>query len=295
MNLQIRIDSKLENKSVKDILKNSLNLSNRLIIKLKKYNQIYCNDKICYTNHIVKLNDIIKVNIDFVQEDNIVPMHNDLDILYQDDSMLIVNKPAGVPTHPSMQHFNNTLSNYVKAYYLENNINTLIRPVNRLDKDTSGIVVFAKNQYIQESLIRQMQQHIFKKYYSCIIQGILSEKNGTITLPIARENDSIIKRCVNKNGQPAITNYTVEKEFELDSKKYSLLSIYLQTGRTHQIRVHFSHIGHPLLGDWLYGTKSKYISRQALHCQQIKFIHPINKEKVTITCPTPNDIMNILS
>lgn len=294
MELQTHINQNLENKSVKDILKNVLGLSNRLIIKLKKYNQIYCNDKVCYTNYIVKLNDVIKVNINFVQEDNIVPVKHQLNILYEDDSMLIVNKEANTPTHPSMKHFNNTLSNYVKQYYIENNIDTLIRPVNRLDKDTSGIVVFAKNQYIQECLIKQMQQKLFKKYYYCIIPGILSQKSGTISLPISRQPNSIIKRCVSEDGQMAITNYTVEKEFSFKNSTYSLLSIYLQTGRTHQIRVHFSHIGHSLLGDSLYGEPSQYILRQALHCYKVEFIHPITNQKKCITCNLPYDMQLFL-
>lgn len=293
MILKTQIDKTLENKSVKDILKNTLNLSNRLIIKLKKYKQIYCNDKLCYTNHIVKLNDVISVNIDFKEEGNIVPRSFPLDILYEDECLLIVNKSAGIPTHPSMEHFTDTLSNFVKDYYIKHNINSLIRPVNRLDKDTSGIVIFAKNQYIQECLIKQMKNNEFKKYYYAVIEGTLANQNGTICLPIARQADSIIKRCVNENGQVAITNYKVENEIK--QKNCSLISIYLQTGRTHQIRVHFSHIGHSLLGDTLYGGNTQYISRQALHCKEVYFKHPLTDNLIHITCSLPKDIEQILN
>lgn len=291
MILEKKITEELKGKTVKDILKNSLNVSNRLIIKLKKYNQIYCNGKACYTNHIVDTNDIVCINIDFKEEpnDNIVATKHELDILYEDDSLLIVDKPANMATHPSMLHFDNTLSNYVKQYYIEKGINTLIRPVNRLDKDTSGIVIFAKNQYVQECLIRQMKNNEFKKSYTCIVEGNVETTTGTISLPIAREKESIIKRCVSENGQMAITEYSVEKTFTIDNMDYSLVNVNLKTGRTHQIRVHFSHIKHPIISDTLYGNPSHLINRQALHCKQIEFIHPITNKNICITSPIPKE------
>lgn len=297
MELKICITKELKGKTVKDILKNSFNLSNRLIIKLKKCNQIYCNSKNCYTNYIVDVNDIVSVDISFSEQlnNNIIPNNEPLDILYEDDSLLIVNKGPGIPTHPSMKHFDNTLSNYVKAYFIKQNIVEQIRPVNRLDKDTSGIVVFAKNQYIQECLIKQMKSENFKKYYSCIISGIISPQCGTISLPIAREKNSIIKRCVDSTGQNAITIYKTEKTFEYVDNIYSLLEVYLKTGRTHQIRVHFSYLGYPLFGDTLYGNKCHHISRQALHCKKIEFIHPITNENICINCPLPDDMKIILN
>lgn len=297
MILQKRITEELKGKTVKDILKNSFNVSNKLIIKLKKYNQIYCNGKTCFTNHIVNINDIVCINIDFEEElnDNIVASKYDLDILYEDDCLLIVNKPANMATHPSMLHFDNTLSNHVKHYYIEKGINTLIRPVNRLDKDTSGIVIFAKNQYTQECLIRQMKTSEFKKSYICIIEGKISTNNGTISLPIAREKESIIKRCVSENGQIAITEYSLEKTFVIDNMFYSVVNVNLKTGRTHQIRVHFSHIGYPLIGDTLYGNTSHLINRQALHCNKIEFIHPITHKYISINCKLPDDMKIFLN
>ena len=297
MILSKKITKDLKGKTVKDILLNQLNLSNRLIIKLKKYNQIYCNDKTCYTNHLVDINDIVCVNINFNEEtnDNIIPVKHDLNILYEDDCLLIVNKDANVATHPSMLHFDNTLSNFVKSYYISNNINSLIRPVNRLDKNTSGIVIFAKNQYVQECLIRQMKTEQFKKLYLCIVEGKLTPKTGTICLPIARLENSIIKRCVSESGQLAITQYCVDKIIEINNEFYSVIHVNLKTGRTHQIRVHFSHINHPLIGDSLYGNESTLINRQALHCQKIELLHPITNNKLCITCELPNDIKNILN
>ena len=165
-----------------------------------------------------------------------------------------------------------------------------IRIVNRLDRDTSGIVIFAKNEYIQECLISQMKDNIFLKEYIGILIGILDKKNGIIDAPIARKQGSIIERCIDENGQNAITHYTVDKEL----KDLSVVHFILKTGRTHQIRVHSLHIGHPLLGDTLYGECSESINRQALHAYKVTFIHPITKEKMIIEAELPNDMKNII-
>lgn len=153
-----------------------------------------------------------------------------------------------------------------------------IRPVNRLDFYTSGIVVFAKNEYVQENLIRQMSSNTFKKEYLAICEGIFENPKGTINKPIARKENSIIERCISPDGKPSITHYEVLKKFD----NYSLVRCILETGRTHQIRVHMASIGHPLLGDTMYGNPSKLTCGQALHCYKIAFIHPINKENMTI-------------
>ena len=189
MKIEFKVKNDLEGISIKEYLINHLNMSKRLIIKLKKYQQIMCNNSPVFVNYIMKLNDIICINLDFNEENNIVPFEANLDILYEDESVLIVDKPANLPTHPSAYHYDNTLSNIVRNYYIKNNIDTLIRPVNRLDKNTSGIVVFAKNQYVQEQLIEQMKQNIFKKEYICIVNGHIKNDNGIISLPIARETD----------------------------------------------------------------------------------------------------------
>ena len=143
-----------------------------------------------------------------------------------------------------------------------------------------------------------MYDNIFQKEYLCIIEGILDKKSGMIDLPIARKPGSIIERCVNSTGQPSRTIYEVIKEFQIDfendMRPFSLINCKLETGRTHQIRVHFSHIGHPLLGDTLYGKPSNLISRQALHSYKISFIHPVTKKEQCFTCPLPNDMKNLL-
>ena len=204
--------------------------------------------------------------------------------------MIVINKPAGIAVHPSMRHYKDSLSNGVRFYFDKIGLKKKIRPVNRLDIGTSGLVVFAKNEYIQECLIKQMKDKTFKKEYICIVDGILNEKSGTINLPIARKENSIIERCVNKNGQEAITHYEVLKE----GKNYSLVKCILETGRTHQIRVHMSYINHPLLGDTMYGKESKLIYRQALHCYKLSFINPLTNIPLQLKCDLPIDFKNFV-
>ena len=275
-----KINENDSNKTIADILRNRLNISARLLNKLKMNKKILVNDNPVYSNYIVKKDDLIKVKIDFVETDYIEPEKMDLDILYEDEYFLAVNKPAGIVVHPSANHLNNTLANGVK-YYLNNQ--KKIRPINRLDRDTSGIVLFAKNEYIQELMIKNK----IEKEYIAITDGILNKKEDIINLPIARKPESIMERCVSADGQTAITQYKVIQEID---NKYSVILLKLHTGRTHQIRVHLSYIGAPILGDTLYGKASKIIDRQALHAHKIEFVHPITNQKISIIAPIPNDM-----
>ena len=216
-----------------------------------------------------------------------------LGIIYEDDAFLVLNKPAGIAVHPSILHYKDSLSNGVKFYFESIGLKRKIRPVNRLDLNTSGLIVFSKNEYIQECLIQQMNSHIFKKDYLAIVVGHFDEPQGTINLPIARKENSIIERCISENGQEAITDYKVLKEFKIGSNCFSVVECSLKTGRTHQIRVHMSAIGHPLLGDTLYGLPSYLINRQALHSYKISYIHPITNKTLELTCELPNDMKNL--
>ena len=267
------------NKTIKQILKERLFISDRLLTFLKKNSLIlYNNDKITNLNILARLNSTVTVDLNFEEDNNnIVPIKMDLKIIYEDEALLIIDKPAGIPVHPSILHYTNSLSNGVKYYFDSINLKKKIRPVNRLDRNTSGIVIFAKNQYIQECLIHQMQTKEFKKTYLAVVEGHLKKLNGTIDAPITRKENSIIERCVAENGEKSITHYKVLKQnFE---KNYDIVECLLETGRTHQIRVHLSYIGHPLIGDTLYGNNSKYISRQALHAYKVEFIHPITNKR----------------
>ena len=276
--------------NIKEILKMEFHISDRLLRKLKQNSKIFLNNSPVSVNYNnLHIGDIISVDLNFDEEyNNIVPTDIPLNILYEDNYLLVVNKPYHTPVHPSCNHFADSLSNAVKHYYDIIGLRRKIRIVNRLDKDTSGIVIFAKNEYIQESLIKQMQTHIFKKEYLAILDGILNSNNGIISAPIARKENSIIERCVNfDTGDIAITHYDLIKTID---ESCSLVHFVLETGRTHQIRVHSKYIGHPILGDTLYGQASELFNRQALHAYKVSFIHPITKEEIQIEAELPEDM-----
>lgn len=282
--------------NIKEILKCHFEISERLLAKLKRNQKILLNGKPSYINALVKNNDSILIDLDFEEEnENIIASKMDLNVLFEDEAMLILNKPFNCPVHPSILHFEDSLSNGVKYYFNSNKLHKKTRPVNRLDKDTSGIVIFAKNEYIQENLIKQMKTNTFKKEYLSILEDHLETTSGTISAPISRKDGSIIEREINPIGDYAITHYELIKNFTKNDQKLSLVKFILETGRTHQIRLHSKYIGHPILGDSLYGRASNLISRQALHAYKITFIHPVSKKKITIETDLPEDMQNIIS
>ena len=290
MKLEYIVNNLTKYETLKQVLKEEFSISERLIIKLKNSKQIYVNNTFSHINQKLQIGDIIGVDLDFEETcDNIVPTKMNLDILFEDDALLIINKPPFTPVHPSMDHYVDSLSNGIKYYFDSIGLKRKIRPVNRLDKNTSGIVIFAKNEYIQECSIRQMKENTFEKIYIALVDGII-EKEQIIDAPIARKQNSIIERCVDNNGDNAITIIKPLKTFDNNS----LIECILKTGRTHQIRVHASYIGHPILGDDLYGKKSNKISRQALHAYKISFIHPITKKILKIEAPIPKDIEKLI-
>ena len=264
-------------KTLRQVLDSQFKISYVLRLKLKRNNHIFVNGENTYLDHELMKGDTIIVDLDFDEENsNIVP-----------------SKPAGVAIYPSMRHFENTLSNGVKYYFDNIKLKRKIRPVNRLDFDTSGVVIFAKNEYVHSALSTEMQKGLFKKEYIAICTGIFDKKDGTINAPIGRKNDSIIERCVRDDGQEAITHYRVLNEFCNNDITYSELLINLETGRTHQIRVHTAYIGHPILGDSLYGNESNLINRQALHAYKVEFIHPITNKQLRFIAPIPDDIKKL--
>ncbi len=276
--------------NIRQVLREKFGISERLLTKLKKSKKIFLNDsnKI-YMDMYVKQNDKISVNLDFDEDNsNIIPVKMDLKILYEDESIIIVDKPANMPVHPSLNHYEDSLSNGIKYYFNILELKRKIRPINRLDKNTSGIVIFAKNEYIQDRLNKY-----HKEYLAIVIGKLLG--SGIIDKPIARKEDSIIERCIDSNGEKSITEYEVIQNFKVNNTNLSLLKCILHTGRTHQIRVHMKSIGHPILGDTLYGNYSELINRQALHAYKISFIHPITKKEIEITSSIPNDMLKIIN
>ena len=242
-----------DNKNLRSILKDELNISSRLFNKIKnKY--VFVNGEHAIYYKDLKVNDVVEVDFGYDDDNyNNIVSNPDIkfEIVYEDDWLLIVNKSANLPVHPSLNHYDISLSNGIRAYFDKIGLNKTVRLVNRIDKDTTGLVVIAKCEYVQECLIKQMNDDSFIKEYIAIARGMV-DSSGVIDFPIARKDGSIIERCVDLvHGENAITNYVrLNYNPELD---ISLVKCRLLTGRTHQIRVHFAYIGHPLLGDSLYG------------------------------------------
>lgn len=213
-----------------------------------------------------------------------------LDIVFEDDFIIVINKPSNMSTIPSREHPVGSLANALLHYYEQTNIYSTIHIVNRLDRDTSGLLLVAKHRFIHHLLSKQQKMSSIKRRYEAFVHGHLPSKVDTINAPIGRKDDSIIEREVRVNdGQTAVTHYRVLEEFE----EYSHVSLQLETGRTHQIRVHLAHIGHPLVGDDLYGGTRNVINRQALHSCELSFIHPITQEQLTFSVRLPNDMNKI--
>lgn len=259
------VESQYDGMKLEKYLVGIKGVSKRLLTKLKQTeNGLLSNGMHIRSVDNVKCGDIIELNI---KDSNSIIPNSDLKVpvIYEDENLVVFNKPVGMPVHPSLLHYNDTLGNFFTYLYPE----LSYRPVNRLDRDTSGLCAAAKNQLYASQLQRNIQ-----KTYFAVVCGKLSQ-GGRIDLPISRKDDSIIMREVSENGQKAITDYTVIA----GNEKYTLLRIKLLTGRTHQIRVHFSHIGYPLAGDSMYGGCCDDIKQQALHCGEMLLKLSDNSEK----------------
>lgn len=241
------------------------------------------------TDYRVKAGEKVVINAADTQENaeksTVIPQEMPLDIVYMDSCCMVVNKPYYMPVHPSFNHPTNTLANGFCGYWQKCGENRIFRAINRLDRNTSGLVLIALDAFSAEKLKGNVD-----KTYTAIVQGKVQPAQGTIELPIARQTESIITRCVRADGQYAKTDYTVVKQ----NDSFSLLDIKLHTGRTHQIRVHFSHLGYPLAGDDLYGGSLEHINRHALHCRRLQFVSPENGKTVTVNSNIPRDMEDIV-
>lgn len=286
MILEYTFCEKDEGKYIKDIISRQFALSARAMTRLKKSQGIAVDGKVVTVRHIAKCGEKLTLTIEDTSSETIEKSHIPLDILYEDESVLVVNKPYGMPTHPSFGHRNDTLANAVMYRYSQENFT--FRAITRLDGDTTGVVLIARNALSAQRLTEAMQNGKIKKEYCAIVLGVPKNKHGVINAPIARSNESIIKRTVSTNGKEAITEYEVESV--LCEGKYSLINVYPKTGRTHQIRLHLSHIGHPIYADFLYGVPIEG-ERAYLHCKRLTFLHPITGKEVKIIAPLPDDML----
>ena len=276
------------NDTLKQILLNDMGISLRLLYSLKKDKQIFVNKKFYKMHELVNIGDIIEINLldeanDYDAEDM------DIKLLYEDADLMVIEKEPFVVVHPTKGHQSGTLANGLIKLFKDKSINSKIRFVNRLDRDTSGILIVAKNSYCHSILTKDDAMHEMEKKYYAVVGGHLEKESGVIDLPIDKSEDGI-RRMVSEKGQRAVTRYKVIDKL----KQATLIEISLETGRTHQIRVHFSHIGHPLLGDELYGGDMSLLNRQALHCFELGFYSPRKSEIIYIKSELPHDMRELV-
>ncbi len=232
---------------------------------------------------------IVRIYEDNERAFDVIPWDRPIDIVYEDEDLILINKPGDMVVHPSYAHYTDSLSNALSGYYLRTGQRHMIRAIGRLDRETSGLVMFAKNRYSASLLSDQKGLMSRRKEYLAIAEGIFEDLSGTVNAPIERRDDSKMVREVRPDGKEAITHYEVVKQYE----KYALIRLWLDTGRTHQIRVHMSYIGHPLIGDTLYGNCSEEectIKRAALHAAKLEFRQPVTGRDLKFEAPLPEDM-----
>lgn len=277
--------------TLEQYLKDSLHYSGRQLQQLTRSKGIFINKKPAFLKRQLKENDVIKIKTLNDSDYGVTPEIGSIEILYEDDDLIVLNKPPFQLVHPTGQTSNHTLSNYLAGYFQRQNKVITIRPVHRLDRDTSGCIIFAKTAAAQTSLEKSLQIKKLKRNYLAIVSGIINPSQGTIDLPIGKHPQKANQRAIKPNGDRAITNYSTQQAWN----SAALLSLNLETGRTHQIRVHLAHLKHALIGDKMYGKRSSFISRQALHANAITFIQPTSQQQITIEAPLPTDMNDLIN
>ena len=269
--------------------------SSQNLVQLKKNpDAVLANEVPCFMNHVLHPGDTLTLHIrEARSSEKIPPVELPLDIVYEDEDLMVINKPAGMPVHPSMNNYYNSMANALAYYFDQQNRPFVFRCINRLDRDTSGLTIVAKH-YVSAGMLSAMIANKaasgITREYLAIVKGSVQPPEGTITAPLGRKEGSIIERTIDfEKGESAITHYKV-----LDEKNgHSLISLILETGRTHQIRIHMKHLGYPLIGDYLYNPDMERIQRQALHAWKLSFVHPITGEKMQFTAPLPEDMAKV--
>lgn len=270
-----------------------LGYSSQNLIQLKKQEDgILVNGISRYLNYSLLPGDLLTVHIrETVSSEKILPIELPFEIVYEDEDIMVINKPAGMPIHPSMNHHDNSLANGLAWYFAKQDKPFIFRCINRLDRDTSGLTVIAKHMVSAGILSSMVSRRELHRNYLAIVKGMVFPTDGTVNAPIARKEGSVLERIVDwEKGENAVTHYHV-----LESKNgYSLLSLNLETGRTHQIRVHMKYLGYPLIGDYLYYPDMSLITRQALHSHRLSFPHPMTGAPMEFTADLPKDMQTVL-
>ena len=283
--LNATVPAGMDGKTVKDVARSLLSLSSTRLKKAKRVpGGVRVNGQNVFVTHVVRAGDEVSILIE--QEGavsvGVVPTPGEVDVVYEDEYLLVLNKPANMPVHPSAGHYDDSLANRCAARF-----GGVFRPVNRLDAGTSGLMVAARDAHVHALLCKALHTGDFERRYLAVAEGVFAGKQGVVDAPIARVEGSAIKRCVSPDGQRAVTHYRVLR----NNSRFSLVELTLETGRTHQIRVHMAHLGHPLAGDFLYGTEDKeLIGRAALHAFHLRLTHPITGQTLEFERELPEDM-----
>ena len=283
--LNATVPAGMDGKTVKDVARSLLSLSSTRLKKAKRVpGGVRVNGQDVFVTHVVRAGDAVSILIEQegAASPGVVPTPGEVDVVYEDEHLLVLNKPANMPVHPSAGHFDDSLANRCAARF-----GGVFRPVNRLDAGTSGLMVAARDAHVHALLCRALHTGDFERRYLAIAEGVFAGKRGVVDAPIARAEGSAIKRCVSPDGQRAVTHYRVLR----NNSRFSLVELTLETGRTHQIRVHMAYLGHPLAGDFLYGTEDKeLIGRAALHAFSLRLTHPITGQTLEFERGLPDDM-----
>ncbi len=281
-----------DGRRVDAVLRESLHLTGSVIRRIKWLpDGILLDGEKTFPNVLVKPGQVLDVAVDDPSRENIIlAAPGPLDIVYEDGDVIVLNKAAGVSVHPGPGHFDDTLGNFLLHHYDREGETADFHPVHRLDRGTSGLMVAAKHPHAQEVLKKQLHTESFRRVYLAVCEGIPEPPSGTLDAPLGPKPGSLVEQTVRPDGKPARTRYEVLERWG----GRALLSLELETGRTHQIRVHLAHIGHPLTGDFLYGAEDRaLIGRPALHSGLLSFLHPITGERLQFTLPLPEDMARL--
>lgn len=267
--------------------------SRQNLVEIKRMPQsIMVNGVHYYMRQTLEAGDVLEVRIQETDSSEKIPaVYHPLDIVYEDEDIMVINKPADMPIHPSMNNYYNSLANALAYYFEQQGKPFIFRCSNRLDRDTSGLTIISKHLVSASILAQQVADREVHREYLAISRGSVTPTEGTIDVPLGRKDSSIIERTVDwEHGERAVTHYKVISQ----SNGHSLIALKLETGRTHQIRIHMKHLGYPLIGDYLYNPDMEWMGRQALHSYKMAFRHPITGEHMEFTAPLPKDMQNVL-
>lgn len=288
-----KVSSQFDGRKIREFLKEELGLSSRLIKGAAIDKRIHVDNEAVKMNYVLKVNQEVQVELDKEESQNIEPEKMEIDVVYEDEDIIVVNKRPNMVVHPTKRYQSGTLANGLLYYFKETNQKCIVRLVSRLDMDTSGLIIIAKNQYAHMKLSKDMSTNDIEKRYLAIVHGNLKDEEGTIDLPIYRpEVEGVIGRVIDDRGQRSITHYKVLERLE----NSDIVECLLETGRTHQIRVHLNALGHPIYGDTLYGFEedATIISRQALHAYGLDFKSPRTGKKLSLRAKLPIDIEELI-